>query len=224
LLAAPKALLESSHAGADSETETPSPAHSTGNKVKHQFIDAETGDVIENEDHAKGYPVAKNAYLLVDDDELDKIKSKARHMIDIEKFVPRAEIDPCYYDAPYYIAPSERVAEEAFDIIRDCDDVARPRRLLRHLSGHALLLGANELADRVFLAVNEFLRPEASRLPLDDDMRRLFHLMGKLQLWNVKIGLLATHLGPVPQGRAEGTGLLRFRYMIAESACESAPQ
>ncbi len=87
--------------------------------MKRQFVDAETGDVVENEDQAKGYPVAKNSYLLVDDDELDKIQIESTHTIDIEKFVPRAEIDPRYYDAPYYIAPSERVAEEAFAIIRD---------------------------------------------------------------------------------------------------------
>ena len=65
----------------------------TGNKVKRQFVDAETGDVVENEDQAKGYPVAKDSYLLVDDDELDKIQIESTHTIDIDKFVPRAEID-----------------------------------------------------------------------------------------------------------------------------------
>ena len=63
--------------------------------------------------------MAKNSYLLVDDDELDKIQIESTHAIDIEKFVPSAEIDPRYYDAPYYIAPGERVGEEAFAIIRD---------------------------------------------------------------------------------------------------------
>src|SRR5208337_4101638 len=89
----------------------------TGNKVKRQFVDAETGEVVENDDQAKGYPVAKDSYLLVDDDELDQIQIESTHTIDIEKFVPRAEIDPRYYDAPYYIAPGERVG--AFAIIRD---------------------------------------------------------------------------------------------------------
>ena len=91
----------------------------TGNRVKRQFVDAETGEVVENEDQAKGYPVAKDSYLIVDDEELDKIQIESTHTIDIEKFVPRSEIDPRYLEAPYYIAPSERVAEEAFAIIRD---------------------------------------------------------------------------------------------------------
>ena len=91
----------------------------TGNKVKRQFVDAETGEVVENEDQAKGYPVAKDSYLLIDDEELDKIQIESTHTIDIEKFVPRSEIDPRYLESPYYIAPGERVAEEAFAIIRD---------------------------------------------------------------------------------------------------------
>jgi DNA end-binding protein Ku len=91
----------------------------TGHRVKRQFVDAETGEVVENEDQVKGYPVAKDSFLVIDDDELDKIEIESTHTIDIEKFVPRAEVDPRYLEAPYYIAPSERVAEEAFAIIRD---------------------------------------------------------------------------------------------------------
>src|SRR5271157_1480689 len=72
----------------------------TGNKVKRQFVDAETGEVVENEDQAKGYPVAKDSYLLIDDEELDKIQIESTHTIDIEKFVPRSEIDPRYLEAP----------------------------------------------------------------------------------------------------------------------------
>jgi len=91
----------------------------TGNKVKRQFIDSKTGEVVEPEDQAKGYPISKTSFLIVEDEELDKIQIESTHTIDIEKFVPRAEIDPRYLEAPYYIAPSEHVAEEAFAIIRD---------------------------------------------------------------------------------------------------------
>jgi DNA end-binding protein Ku len=91
----------------------------TGNKVKRQFIDSQTGKVVEPEDQAKGYLVGKDTYLLVEDEELDAIQIESTHTVDIEKFVPRDEIDPRYFEAPYYIAPNERVAEEAFAIIRD---------------------------------------------------------------------------------------------------------
>jgi DNA end-binding protein Ku len=91
----------------------------TGNKVKRQYVDAETGDPVEAADQAKGYAVAKNTYMVVEDAELDAIQLESTHTIDIEKFVPRAEVDPRYLESPYYVAPSERVAEEAFAIIRD---------------------------------------------------------------------------------------------------------
>ncbi len=91
----------------------------TGNKVKRQFVDAVTGDAVENDDQAKGYPVANDTYVLIDDEELDKIQIESNHTVGIEKFVPRSEIDPRYLDAPYYIAPGEKVAEEAFSIIRE---------------------------------------------------------------------------------------------------------
>ena len=73
----------------------------TGNKVKRQFVDAETSEVVESEDQAKGNPVAKDSYLLIHDEELDKIQIESSHTIDIEKFVPRSEIDPRYLEAPY---------------------------------------------------------------------------------------------------------------------------
>ena len=77
----------------------------TGNKLKRQFVDAVTGDVVENEDQAKGFPVASDTYVLIDDEELDKIQIESNHTVEIEKFVPRSEIDPRYLELPYYVAP-----------------------------------------------------------------------------------------------------------------------
>ena len=57
--------------------------------------------------------------MLVEDEELDAVKIESTHTVDIEKFVPRSEIDPRYMDAPYYIAPDDRVAQEAFAVIRE---------------------------------------------------------------------------------------------------------
>ena len=91
----------------------------TGNKVKRQFIDAESGEVVEADDQAKGYPISKSEFLLMDDGELDAIQIESTHTIDIEKFVPRGEVDPRYLETPYYIAPNERVGEEAFAVIRE---------------------------------------------------------------------------------------------------------
>jgi DNA end-binding protein Ku len=91
----------------------------TGNRLKQQQIDAETGEPVEREDIGRGYEVAKGQYIQVEDEEIEKIKIASTHTIDITSFVPRAEIDDRYIDSPYYIAPTDRVGQEAFVVIRD---------------------------------------------------------------------------------------------------------
>jgi DNA end-binding protein Ku len=91
----------------------------TGNRVKRQFIDPETKDVVDTDDQVKGYAVGKDNFITVEDEELDAIKIESTRTIDIDSFVPRREIDPAYIDAPYYIAPEDKVSQEAFAVIRD---------------------------------------------------------------------------------------------------------
>lgn len=91
----------------------------TGNRVKRTFVDEQTGEPVEAESQAKGYEVGKGEYILVEDDEIKAVQIESNHTIDIERFVPRAEIDAIYQDTPYYLAPTDRVGEEAFAVIRD---------------------------------------------------------------------------------------------------------
>ena len=91
----------------------------TGHRLKQQYVDSETGDVVERDDRVKGYEVSKNDYIIVSDDELADVKIESSHTIDIEKFVPKAEIDRVYFDNNYYLAPDDKVGEEAFAVIRE---------------------------------------------------------------------------------------------------------
>lgn len=91
----------------------------TGNRLKQLLVDSESGEPVEKDDIAKGYPVAKGEYVLVEDDELEKIKIESSHTIDINSFVPRDEIDDRYLSNSYYIAPTDKVGQEAFVVVRD---------------------------------------------------------------------------------------------------------
>lgn len=91
----------------------------TGNRVRRQFVDEQTGDPVESDAQAKGYEFAKGEYIVIEDDELKAVQLESNHTIDIERFVPRSEIDALYVDTPYYLAPTDRVGEEAFAVIRD---------------------------------------------------------------------------------------------------------
>lgn len=91
----------------------------TGRRLRRQMFDPDTGEVIDTEDQAKGYEIAKGDYVVLDDEELDAVALESTHTIDIETFVPRAEIDEVYFDSPHYLAPDDTVAEEAFSVIRE---------------------------------------------------------------------------------------------------------
>jgi DNA end-binding protein Ku len=91
----------------------------TGHRLKQQQVDGETGEPVERDDIGRGYEVAKGQYIEVDDDEIEKIQIESSHTIDIDSFVPRAEVDDRYLNAPYYVAPTDQVGQEAFAVIRD---------------------------------------------------------------------------------------------------------
>jgi DNA end-binding protein Ku len=91
----------------------------TGNRLRQQMIDAQTGDVVESEDKGRGYEVSRDQHVPVEDEELDNISIESTHTIDIESFVPREEIDERYLDSPYYLAPTDEVGQEAFIVIRE---------------------------------------------------------------------------------------------------------
>ena len=106
----------------------------TGNRLKQQMVDAETGDVVERDQKARGYELRKGKYVEIEPEELDAVQIESNHTIDIDSFVPRDEIDKRYLNHPYYIAPDGKAAIEAFAVIRDAmkdqDRVALARIVL----------------------------------------------------------------------------------------------
>src|ERR687887_76664 len=91
----------------------------TGNRLKQQLVDTETGEVVEKEDIGRGYEIGKGQYLQIEDNEIEKIRIESSHTISIDTFVPRSEVDDRYLESPYYIAPTDQVGQEAFAVIRD---------------------------------------------------------------------------------------------------------
>src|SRR6266704_2182252 len=91
----------------------------TGNRLRQQLIDEETREPVEPEHKGRGYEVAKGQYLIVEDEELEAIEIESTHVIEIDSFAPRQQIDQRFFDTPYYVAPNEPVAQEAFAVIRE---------------------------------------------------------------------------------------------------------
>jgi len=91
----------------------------TGNRLKQQMVDAETGDVVESDQKTRGYELKKGEYVEVEKEELEAVQIESNHTIDIDSFVPEDEIDKRYLDHPYYIAPNGKAGIDAFAVIRD---------------------------------------------------------------------------------------------------------
>src|SRR6202142_4012433 len=89
----------------------------TGHRLRQQLVDEVTREV--GEAKGRGYEYAKNAYIPVDDDELDALAVESKHIIEIDSFVPREQIDERYLDSPYYITPDGQVGQDAFAVIRE---------------------------------------------------------------------------------------------------------
>ena len=83
------------------------------------MLDSVTEEPVDPSDRVKGFQVSKGQYVMVEDEDLEALKIESTKLIEIEAFVPEAEVDQIYLDSPYYLAPDDRVAEEAFAVIRD---------------------------------------------------------------------------------------------------------
>src|SRR4051794_29161082 len=89
----------------------------TGQRVRYQKTVPGVGPV-DKDEVVKGYEVAKDSYVTCTEDELDAVKVEGKHTIDLVQFVGACEIDPLYYEKPYFLVPDGKVAQEAFQVIR----------------------------------------------------------------------------------------------------------
>ena len=91
----------------------------TGHRIKYLKVDAETGDEVAADDIMKGYQVDTDTYIEINKDELENIALESTRAIEIDEFVPRAEIDQRYVIRPYYLVPDGKVGHDAYAVIRE---------------------------------------------------------------------------------------------------------
>src|SRR5262249_42869518 len=74
---------------------------------------------VPNTDIVKGYEFEKGHYVIVNEEDIEKVRVESTRVINLEKFTDDTDIDPIYLERPYYLAPDGAVAKEAFAVIRD---------------------------------------------------------------------------------------------------------
>lgn len=91
----------------------------TNNRVVSHYVDSVTGKDVKEENEVKGYERGENDYVILEDEELENVALDSTRTIDISTFTKRDTIEWIWLDTPYYLSPNEKIAQEAFSVIRD---------------------------------------------------------------------------------------------------------
>jgi DNA end-binding protein Ku len=134
----------------------------TGNRIQQKRVDPETGDEVNYEDIVKGYELTRDRYVIITPEELETLDPEKTRSIDIEDFVDESEIDPIFYDHPYYLVPDKGAAKAyglLLNAMADADKVAIARVVIRskeqlvairpHRDGDLLVMETMVFADEV---------------------------------------------------------------------------
>ena len=90
----------------------------TGKRIKYEKVVPGVGPV-DRDEIVKGYEVSKGHYVLLDPEEIESVKLESRRTLDLVEFVDEDDIEPMYFDKPYYVVPADDLAEEAYVVLRD---------------------------------------------------------------------------------------------------------
>ena len=90
----------------------------SGKRVKYEKTAPGIGPV-DRDEIIKGYEISKGEYVLLEEEEIEAVKIESRKTLELVQFVDACEIDPLYFEKPYYVAPRDDLAEEAFVVLRE---------------------------------------------------------------------------------------------------------
>lgn len=90
----------------------------SGKRIAYEKVVPGIGPV-DHDEITKGYEISRGNYVLLEDDEIEAVKIESKRTLELVQFVGADEIDPLYFEKPYYVAPQDDLAEEAFIVLRD---------------------------------------------------------------------------------------------------------
>ena len=87
-------------------------------RLKQQYVCLADGHVVERADIVKGYEYRKGEYIMIEPEEIEQIRIPSKHTIEVTQFVDEGELDPEFYEKPYFVVPENDVQAEAFAVVR----------------------------------------------------------------------------------------------------------
>ncbi len=136
----------------------------TMSRVKYKKTCADCdGREVKQEDIVKGFEYEEGKYVIFDDNDFEKIKSKKDKNITIEKFVSLSEVDPLYFDKPYYVVPTG--AEKAFAVLLTAMEQEGKAAIAKTVMGNKETLILIRAKDRQLLLNTLFFEEEVTKNP-----------------------------------------------------------
>jgi DNA end-binding protein Ku len=158
----------------------------SGERIRYQKVAPGVGPV-DTDEIVKGYELEKGKYVLLEDKEIDKLKLEAKRTIDLVQFVGNHEIDPVYFERPFFVLPDDGEDAEAFVVLRDAlkktqkiglgQIVIRGKGSIVALKpcGKGMMLETLRYADEIKKAGSAFseipdVKPEADMIELAEEL------------------------------------------------------
>jgi DNA end-binding protein Ku len=91
----------------------------THHRLRRQYVDSQTGKPVEKDEQVKGYEIGNDEYLMLEPEEVASAVPESDKTLAISDFIACRDIDSVYFDKPYYLAPSDERAMEAYVLIRE---------------------------------------------------------------------------------------------------------
>jgi DNA end-binding protein Ku len=171
----------------------------TGGRIKQKRVDSQTDEEVPFEDIVKGYEIGDDRYVVVTPEELDSLDPEKTRTIDIVDFVDLEEIDPIFYDHPYYLAPGQGAAK-AYNLLREAMDragkVAIAKVVIRSKESLVAIRAAGPLLTMsTMLFHDEVVSPDAiDELP--DDTKAAKVTKREVEMAEQLIGSLTAEFDP----------------------------
>lgn len=140
--------------------------------VRYERVNSETGEEVPWKEIVKGFEYSKGSYVVIDEEDIRKAAPESTETVEIEAFVEREQIDPMYFEKPYYLVPGKK-AEKGYVLLREvlaktgkvgvARVVIRTRQYLAALSprGDALMLDLMRFPQEIVKA-DEFTLPKGN--------------------------------------------------------------
>ena len=94
-------------------------SRSTGERIRHQNVTGEGEEgPVEKDDIVKGYEYRKGEYVMIEPDEIKNLRIPSKRTLEVTQFVDIQEIDPEYFEKPYFVVPEDDGQAEAFGVVR----------------------------------------------------------------------------------------------------------